>query len=575
MTFRARLQQAIIGVVAVVTAAVLWVAQRQNSATFDGMVETLFQQQSAGFQRMQEIETAAAHFQAGLGDSVRVFAALEEGDPETYLVAADEVRLGDFTFFRLASTEAGGLLEPPPESRAGLLEPATNAALRQQLEPVAAAFDTDSTATHLGFLTLPETGNENAVCRVLALPVRKFDTTAGVLFIGQSIDVSVEPAAGSPAPVADENHAALLPFLVVQDEVHGALPPDAKPAIRDCARAATPPSALRLDGLDYRVRRHVVNAGSAFPPATLVSLFPLAGFQKQRRELQGRIIVIGLVGLGLSVFAGHQLAKQLSRPVRELVAATHEVRAGNLEVRLPPGRTREFATLTQSFNEMTEGLALKERYHNVLSMVTDAQVAEQLVAGKIRLGGEARQVSVLFCDIRGYTALSAGMDPEKVIAILNVHMGALTGVVYRHHGVITQFAGDAIMAVFGAPASHGNDAENAARCALDMLAERERLNREAPPPLGIGIGIASGAVVAGCIGAEKRADYTVIGERVNLAARLCSAAGAGRIFIDATTRAALPPAIAAGALPEPLQLKGFAGGVPAWEVGGDGLEFVN
>ncbi len=554
MTFRARLQQAIIGVVAAGTADVLLVAQNQNSASFDALVEALFQQQSAGFLRMQEIETAAARFQAGLGDSVRVFAALEEGDPETYLVAADEVRLGDFAFFRLASTEAGGLLEPPPDSRAGLLEPAVNESLQRQLAPVAAAFDSESTTTQLGFVTLPD----GAVCRVLALPVRKFDTTAGVLFIGQVLERLSAPAAA--------DNAALLPLLIAGDQTHGAAPGGDTRPLLDAARAAEAPSALHLAGQDYRVRRHMVNPGSAFPPAVLISLFPLAGFQQEQRALQTRVMLIGLLGVGLSVLAGRYLSRQLGRPLNELVAATHEVRAGNLEVRLPPGRTREFAALTQSFNEMTEGLALKERYHNVLSMVTDAQVAEELVAGKIRLGGEARQVSILFCDIRGYTAMSAGMDPEKVIAILNRHMGALTEVVYRHHGVITQFAGDAIMAVFGAPASHGNDAENAARCALEMLAARERLNREVPPPLGIGIGVASGTVVAGCIGAEKRADYTVIGDRVNLAARLCSAAAAGRVLIDEVTRAALPDGLAVHPLPEPLQLKGFAGGVFAWEL---------
>ncbi len=563
MTFRARLQQAIIGVVAVITVAVLVVAQNQNSATFDAMVEALFQQQSAGFLRLQEIETAAARFQAGLGDSVRVFAALEEGDPETYLVAADEVRLGEFAFFRLAALDAG-LLEPPAGSRAGLLEPAAQERLHRQLAPVAEAFDEDSTRTHLGFVTLPD----GAVCRVLALPVRKFDTTVGVLFIGQLADSIFPPAAANAA-------ASLLPLLVVADEVRGPLPAGTAAAVLDAARTEAPPATLRLEGQDYRLRRHLLNPGSAFAPTTLVSLFPLAGFQQQRRVLQVRVLLIGAAGLALSLLASRFLSRQLSRPLRELVNATRAVRAGDLAVRLPPGRTSEFASLTQSFNEMTEGLALKERYHNVLSMVTDALVAEALVAGKIQLGGETRQVSVLFCDIRGYTALSAGMDPEKVIAILNRHMGALTEVVYRHHGVITQFAGDAIMAVFGAPASSGNDAENAARCALDMLAARARLDREAPPPLGIGIGIASGVVVAGCIGAEKRADYTVIGERVNLAARLCSVAAAGRVLIDEPTRSALPDDLAASPLPEPLQLKGFAGGVAAWTICRDGREIAN
>ena len=122
------------------------------------------------------------------------------------------------------------------------------------------------------------------------------------------------------------------------------------------------------------------------------------------------------------------------------------------------------------------------------------------------------------------------------------------------------------MVVFGAPTSHGHDPENAVRCAWEMIAARADLNQNSPLPLGIGIGIASGAVVAGCIGAENRADYTVVGERVNLAARLCSAAAAGEIIVDESTRDPLPADIQLQSLDEPLQLKGFASRILAYRV---------
>jgi class 3 adenylate cyclase len=214
---------------------------------------------------------------------------------------------------------------------------------------------------------------------------------------------------------------------------------------------------------------------------------------------------------------------------------------------------------------MAAGLALRDRYHSVLQKVTDPRVAEELVAGRVKLGGELREVSVIFCDIRGYTALSAGRDPVEVIHLLNDHMGALTKIVQRHHGVINQFAGDAIMILFGAPKSYGNDAAHAVRCAWEMMQERERLNREAQEPLKIGIGVATGLVVAGCIGAESRSDYTVVGEKVNLAARLCSAAAAGQILVDAETQAKTASLGAFDTL-EPLSLKGFAQPVPAFRI---------
>jgi class 3 adenylate cyclase len=557
MTFRARLQQTILGVVAATTAAVLVVAQHQNSASFDATVETLFQHQSASFQRDQQAQTAAAQFQASLGDSVRVFAALEEGDPETYNVVSDEVRLGDFAFFRLAST-ADGLLDPPEGSRAGLLDPQLQPQLHDQLRPILHTIQEGDTHAHHGFITLVD-GLPPALYRVLALPIHKFDTTAGILFLGQKMS-NLTPTDEAP------DTTRLLPFIIVGDSVHGGASAVEREAVLAHVQQVHSPSTLQINGQDFRLNQSALNPDSAFPPATLVSLFPLAGFQQQQRTLQWRVLGIGLLALALSALIASLFARELSRPIQELVGATQAVRDGRLDVRLPRGSTDEFAALTESFNEMTEGLALKERYHSVLSMVTDAQVAEQLMAGKIQLGGEVREVSILFCDIRGYTAMSCGRDPGEVITILNQHMGALTEVVYRWHGVITQFAGDAIMVVFGAPASHGNDASNAVHCAWEMLAARAFLNQTSTLPLGIGIGVASGPVVAGCIGAEKRADYTVVGERVNLAARLCSVAMAGQVVIDETTCSTLPPSIQMEPMPEPLKLKGFEGGTIAYRI---------
>lgn len=560
MTFRARLQQTILGVVAATTAAVLVVAQRQNSESFDTMVDALFRQQSANFQRDQRAQTEAAHFQASLGDSVRVFAALEEGDPETYNVVSDEVRLGSFDFFRLSSAEAG-LLNPPKNSRAGLLDPAHQTALHAQLNSALQSIDKDRATLHHGFLALSggDTSTDAHLYRVLALPVHKFETTAGLLFLGQKVSVFTSNN-------DSQETTRLLPFILLNGKAYGEGLETLRRFLSSHDMPPNEATSLRIDGQNFRVNHHLLNPGSAFPPAALVSLFPLSGFQQQQRTLQWRVFGIGLLALALSSLAASLFAKRLTRPIQELVAATQAVRDGRFDTRLPRGSTDEFARLTESFNEMTEGLALKERYHSVLSMVTDAQVAEQLMAGKIQLGGEAREVSILFCDIRGYTAMTVGRDPVEVITLLNQHMGALTEVVYRCQGVITQFAGDAIMAVFGAPTAHGDDATHAVRCAWELLAARARLNQISTLPLEIGIGIASGSVVAGCIGAENRADYTVVGERVNLAARLCSVAAAGQVVVDETTRAALPASIDLEPMTEPLKLKGFDGGTIAYRV---------
>jgi class 3 adenylate cyclase len=314
---------------------------------------------------------------------------------------------------------------------------------------------------------------------------------------------------------------------------------------------------LRIEDVGYRYMAHCLNPKSPFPAAYYVSIVSLAGFESQQRILIFKIVALGLVAILLASFVGFIFAKQITQPIGSLVSATHDIQQGNFQPAITPGPTLEMRHLADAFQEMAAGLALKDRYHSVLSMVADQRVAEQLMAGKIPLGGELREVTIIFCDIRGYTALSAGRDPREVIELLNKHMSALTRVVYRHHGVINQFAGDAIMILFGAPMDNPTHAADAVLCAQEMLAERERLNELTHEPLGIGFGIATGKVVAGCLGAENRADYTAVGDRVNLAARLCSVAAAGDIVIDDQTRAALPESTPSTPT-EPLKLKGFS-----------------
>ena len=218
---------------------------------------------------------------------------------------------------------------------------------------------------------------------------------------------------------------------------------------------------------------------------------------------------------------------------------------------------------------MAEGLALKERYRSVLDVVADRRIADELVRGRLELGGEPRQVTVVFCDIRGFTARTEGMPPGDVVQLLNEHMTALAQVVHEHHGVVDKYMGDAVMALFGAPRATSGDAANAVRAAWGMLRAREELNRRSARPIQVGIGVASGLVIAGCMGSADRLSYTVVGERVTLAARLCAQAGPGEIMIDDATRRALGDAADAELLP-PQSLKGFSAPVVAYRVRGIG-----
>jgi adenylate cyclase len=141
-----------------------------------------------------------------------------------------------------------------------------------------------------------------------------------------------------------------------------------------------------------------------------------------------------------------------------------------------------------------------------------------------RLGGEKRDMSVLFSDIRGFTTASERSTPEAVVAQLNEHFGAMVDVLFRHQGTLDKFVGDMIMGLFGAPLADAHHADHAVAAALEMSAELDRLNErwkaDGRPVLDIGIGINSGEMIAGNIGSAAIMSYTVIGDAVNLGSRL-------------------------------------------------------
>ncbi len=562
MTFYGKLLQGILSVVVATTAASLFVAQRQSSESYGSLVDELFRNQSDAFEREYETRLELATAEARrLAMSVRLFAALEEGDPEVYKIARDELRLGEFAFFRLLDAQ-GAIIEPPPDSGAGAFDIAR---VHGSLMPAGVAINgaaNGSAKVQLGFVELTRQDKPSIAYQIMSAPVANFDTTVGTLILGQRVR--------QLDTRADSNSAGLHSALWIDGRLVGGDLPEALQAPLAAALQSTDAPhtnhpELRAASTNYRYDRFRLNADSAYPPVDLVSAFPMDGFEAQQRSLTIRIASTGAIALVVATLIGLALSRQLARPIANLVDATREIRQGNYDLELPASSTREMDTLASSFNEMAAGLKLKDRYHSVLHQVTDPSVADELVAGRIKLGGELRDVTVMFCDIRGFTPLTVGRAPEEVIQILNHHMGAMTRIVQSHQGVINQFAGDAIMALFGAPRSYGDDAQRSVKCACAMILERARLNIAAVDKVRIGIGIASGAMVAGCIGAESRSDYTVVGERVNLGARIAAAAAPGQVLIDAETHRRIGAAYASTALP-PLELKGFAEPIVAYAI---------
>lgn len=188
-----------------------------------------------------------------------------------------------------------------------------------------------------------------------------------------------------------------------------------------------------------------------------------------------------------------------------------------------------------------EQIANQVRQRAALERFLSPEVVEMIASNPegVRLGGVNQKVSVLFADIRGFTSLSEKLQPEKVVEILNNYFTHITEVLFDHGGTLDKFLGDGVMALFGAPLSKGNDAENAVMAAQSIQRLVVELNRDASdrgwPELSVGIGINTGIVTAGNIGSPRRIDYTVIGDTVNSAARLMSNAPPDSIIISQST----------------------------------------
>ncbi len=311
-------------------------------------------------------------------------------------------------------------------------------------------------------------------------------------------------------------------------------------SVDSAARAATASRANGEDGHShYRVFCDLLSSGGALPPTYQVILIPMSQLHADLRSLRLQGSGIGLAAALLGLLLSWIFSRRLSQPIRDLVRATEQLRGGNFQVRVPVRSNDEFGQLADSFNEMAGHLETKEQIRDLLGKVSDEAVAQALIEGQLELGGETRTASVLFCDIRGFTAMTESMNPGEIIALLNEHMTAMTEVVYQHNGVIDKFVGDEIMVIFGAPKSYPDDAGNAARCALKMIERRVELSAETGREIHVGIGVATGDVVVGCMGSNDRLNYTVIGERVNRAARLCDCAEGGEVVVDEQTWSAI------------------------------------
>ncbi len=239
----------------------------------------------------------------------------------------------------------------------------------------------------------------------------------------------------------------------------------------------------------------------------------------QRRNTY--ILIITLLSAILIIFI---FATSFTENILNLVKGTEEIEKGNYNVELKPKNKDEVGLLTNSFVSMGKGLAEREKVKDALGRFVNKEVAEMVLKGELKLGGERKNCAIFFSDIRSFTAISEKLEPEEVVEFLNAYMTEMVKCVNDSHGTVDKFIGDAVMATWGAAFSRGNDAENAVNGALAMRKILLQFNigrgGDKKPIIKIGSGLNFGPVIAGQIGSSDKMEYTVIGDAVNLASRV-------------------------------------------------------
>ena len=250
------------------------------------------------------------------------------------------------------------------------------------------------------------------------------------------------------------------------------------------------------------------------------------------------------------------------------VTSTHRVDEEDLDFLVAFASIAAAALENGQFSErIRRELLVRSNFERYFTPHLAARIADE--PGAIRLGGDKRPVAVLFSDIRGFTALSESMKPDDIASLLTEYFTEMVECVFRHGGTLDKFMGDEVMAQWGAPIPSADDADRAVRAAIDMMGALEILNAKwrsaGRPVLDIGVGLSYGEVFAGNIGSERRLEFTVIGDTVNTASRLCSAAGGGEILMTDEVRRQLRKPTPVEARP-PLEVKGKAQPVPVFRV---------
>jgi len=257
----------------------------------------------------------------------------------------------------------------------------------------------------------------------------------------------------------------------------------------------------------------------------------------------------------------NKIKSELAIPLRTV--SEESVVNVSIAPRLDPEGNKQGSVM--AIEDITDVSKVKNTFKRYVSK----QVVDELLGddGKLNLGGEQRDVTILFTDIRGFTSMSEKMKPEGVVSTLNEYFSDMIDIVFKHNGTLDKIIGDELMVLYGAPLSGEKDTHRAVETAVEMQKRIKELNRarkkRKEPPILVGAGINRGLVVSGNIGSRDMMDYTVIGDTVNVASRLCAAAGPGEILVSRSVHGVTKKEFSYDKL-EPIRVKGKEKRVPVY-----------
>jgi len=257
------------------------------------------------------------------------------------------------------------------------------------------------------------------------------------------------------------------------------------------------------------------------------------------------LFVIPLMLLFLTRLLGYWFSRKFAKPIEILSQSAGRIAQGDLSITIPVTSNDEIGSLSKNFNQMVEGLQERDFIKETFGKYVTKEIRDEILKGHIPLDGELKRVTVLFADLRNFTPLVETTPPDQVAKIINGYFKEMAEAINHYQGLILQFIGDEIEAVFGAPLPLENHPAQAVRSALEMRRRLNQVNHELQqkgfPPLQHSIGIHTGQVLAANIGSPDRLSYTLIGDTVNLASRIqeLNKDFGTDILISATTRADL------------------------------------